>query len=257
MRHYDVILFDLYGTLVDIETDESQDSAWTSLRWALYKAGAEYLNNDRLRDAFERSVVLANASREQESFFEPDFLPAYRELFEDCWIRADDDMAKTIAWKFRRACTKHIRLFDGAVETLRYLRAQGRRVILVSNAQAVYTRPELQLLHLTEEFDDIVLSSDEGLAKPSPELFRRVIRRANVSPERVLMVGNNERCDVFGSAMYDIDSVYFNTDMSSSTGEDGTSNYAVRSFQGADFQGLIDYIESTEHYSADANNEQN
>lgn len=40
MTRYDAVFFDLYGTLIDIRTDEWSQAAWEALRVALNDAGA-------------------------------------------------------------------------------------------------------------------------------------------------------------------------------------------------------------------------
>lgn len=236
---YSTVLFDLYGTLADIHTDEDSAAAWTALRVALYRHGADYATNARLRDAFRREVARANAPRTQGEWFEPDYLPAYRALFKDCWVDATNDDARDVAWTFRRASTQKLRLFDGARELLDTLRDEGRQVVLVSNAQSCYTRPELELLGLDDAFDHVLISSDEGARKPSGELFRRALIRADAEPGHTLMVGNDETSDIFGAAHAGIDAAYLHTD--GNTGGP-TAPQAVRSFEGADYRGLLDFI---------------
>ena len=84
MTHYTTVFFDLYGTLIDIHTEEDSDAAWSALRAALYQNGADYATNSQLRNEFRRQVVRANATRARTEWFEPDFLPAYRGLLEAC-----------------------------------------------------------------------------------------------------------------------------------------------------------------------------
>lgn len=249
-NRYPVVLFDLYGTLVDIHTDEQSEDAWTALRAALYRGGAEYPTNERLREQFAREVVRANARRDRGDWFEPDLLPAYRALFRACWVDGTLDQARKVAWTFRRASTSKLRLFPGAKDLLRTLKGEGRRVVLVSNAQASYTRPELKLLGLDDIFDDVLISSDEGIRKPSVEIFRHALIREEVEPDRALMVGNDEASDIFGAAQAGIDAVYLHTD--DNTGGE-TADQAVASFEGADYQGLLDYIHKAEAEASGAN----
>ena len=100
----------------------------------------------------------------------------------------------------------------GALELLARLRSVGLRVVLVSNAQSCYTRPELAMLGLEYAFDRIVISSEIGVRKPSPAIFRRAAQAEDVAPCRVLMVGNDERSDIMGAAGAGIDGVYMRTD---------------------------------------------
>ena len=57
-RRYDTVLFDLYGTLVDIRTDEDDPEAWETLRDFLDEAGAHYDSADQLRHRRCRSGTI-------------------------------------------------------------------------------------------------------------------------------------------------------------------------------------------------------
>ncbi len=64
------------------------------------------------------------------------------------------------------------------------------------------------------------------------------------------MVGNDEASDIFGAAQAGIDAVYLHTD--DNTGGE-TADQAVASFEGADYQGLLDYIHKAEAEVSGAN----
>lgn len=58
------------------------------------------------------------------------------------------------------------------------------KLALLSNTHDLhfeYLRPQLPVL---ARFDALVLSYEEGLMKPSPELYRRALQRLNVAPSR-------------------------------------------------------------------------
>ena len=58
---------------------------------------------------------------------------------------------------------KKMSLFPGVPEMLQRLKDAGKKVFLLSNAQALFTAPEISLLGLTKYFDGILLSSDAGV----------------------------------------------------------------------------------------------
>ena len=91
------------------------------------------------------------------------------------------DMARALAWTFRQASTSMLRLYPDALELLARLRSVGLHVVLVSNAQSCYTRPELAMLGLEYVFDRIVISSEIGVRKPSPAIFRRAAQAEGVA----------------------------------------------------------------------------
>jgi putative hydrolase of the HAD superfamily len=58
------------------------------------------------------------------------------------------------------------------------------KLALLSNTHDLHFEPLRQQLPVLEKFDAVVLSYEEGLMKPSPELYRRALQRLNVKPER-------------------------------------------------------------------------
>ena len=87
----------------------------------------------------------------------------------------------------------HARPDDAMVEGVRRAHAQGVRTGLVSNSMGVgrYDRstfPEL--------FDGVVISGDEGMHKPQPEIFRLGAERIDLPPEECVFVDDlRENCE--------------------------------------------------------------
>lgn len=213
-KQYQAVIFNLYGTLVESSVDETQESAWTALRTALYDEGADYVTNERLRTQFQRAKqMISSAGKAQDDDFEPDLLSAYEKLFDDLWIETDIELSKKVAWTFRKAATKRLELVPGAMEMLRKLKAAGKRVVLLSNSQACYTRPELKQLGLDDVFDDVIIASDEGVSTASSALYERVLDRLGMTADDVLMVSNDESCDVRGAREAGIDAILLNDDV--------------------------------------------
>lgn len=90
-------------------------------------------------------------------------------------------------------------LYPDALDTLSWLKTRGYRLGVISNWE-----PRLQLLcaahGIDGYFDFMVVSELEGYFKPHPELFRRALERGEVTPERVLHVGDRLREDIEGAA---------------------------------------------------------
>lgn len=116
--------------------------------------------------------------------------------------------------RFRALSTDYIRLYPGAKELLHTLRAQGRGVYLLSNAQALFTRTELDELGLTDCFDGICLSSDYGVKKPDRRFFEVLFQTYGLSPEGAVMVGNDGICDIQGAREAGLDTVYIRSNLS-------------------------------------------
>ena len=109
---------------------------------------------------------------------------------------------------------RNIRLYPGARELLEALRAAGRRVWLLSNAQAIFTRDELAGLQIADLFDGVYLSSDYGVKKPDRRFFDVLLRERRIVPETAVMVGNDGLCDIAGARALGLATVYIRSNLS-------------------------------------------
>lgn len=79
------------------------------------------------------------------------------------------------------------------------LRGRGLRLGVVSNATDLVRRV-LENLDLTKHFDFIIVSSEVGVNKPSPRIFRIAAEKAKTSPNRMIYVGDKLSTDVMGAS---------------------------------------------------------
>ena len=216
MKQYQAYLFDLYGTLVDIHTDESKSSFWKAVA-ACYAVNGAAWDGPALRAEYLR-LCAAETARLQaaapDAKVEIDLLPVFRGLYAQKGINADAALLAETAWYFRQRSTSHLRAYAGAGELLDALRAAGRTVILLSNAQSCFTRPELDLLGLTQRFDHIYISSEIGFQKPDPRFLNAPLRDLGLDPDDCLMIGNDPFCDVGGAVAVGMDAVYVRSALS-------------------------------------------
>ncbi|WP_457638208.1 HAD family hydrolase [Oceanithermus sp.] len=86
-----------------------------------------------------------------------------------------------------------------AREVLRELRRRGKKLLVVSNWDALL--PEvLRVVDLADYFDDLVVSSLVGAAKPDRRIFEEALARAGTAPEQTLHVGDEPLADGEGPA---------------------------------------------------------
>ena len=85
-------------------------------------------------------------------------------------------------------------LYPDALPVLRSLKKLGCSVTVLSDIH-FDIRPLLKEQGADHYIDDYVLSFEHGLQKPDPRIFELALRRANLSAERVLMVGDRPTHD--------------------------------------------------------------
>ena len=213
-------IFDLYGTLMDIRTDESMPSLWKRMALLMSLQGAAYTPKElrrAYREAVHREIERCAARRPAipVEHIEPDILPVFKTLYAQKGIRIDDPRAMDAALFFRTlSMVRPVRLYADVPAVLRELRARGKGVYLLSNAQAVFTLPEMDKLGLTPCFDGIVLSSDAGVKKPDPAIFEHILSKYGLRPEHCVMIGNDRDADMGGAANLGMAGRYIHTDLS-------------------------------------------
>lgn len=211
MRYRDCI-FDLYGTLVDIHTDEDAPGLWEEMADCYGQLGAVYRPGE-LRSAYRRAVGEAEGAA-HEAYPEIRIELVFQELFQRKGVEAGLEQAVRAGRRFRALSTDYIRLYSGARELLGALRERGCGVWLLSNAQAVFTTGELEQLGLADCFDGIFLSSDYGVKKPDRRFFDALLLGQGVRPQGAVMIGNDGVCDIQGGRAAGLSTIYIRSNLS-------------------------------------------
>lgn len=99
----------------------------------------------------------------------------------------------------RRFFPVHTQLLPGAADGLQALRDAGWTVGLITNGDARQQNTKLDFSGLRGLFDLAVVSGDEGVHKPNPELFRRAAMRLGLPPARCIYVGDHPINDMQGA----------------------------------------------------------
>lgn len=215
MKQYQNYLFDLYGTLADVHTDERKDVLWFQMSIFLQAQGLS-CTPQMLKQLYASEI----AEREEKSkaergqWAEIDIAPVFASFYEQCGQTASAEQIAQLAWFFRLCSLEKLKLFDGVQPMLTKLKQAGKQVYLLSNAQMLFTLPELKALGILPYFDGIVISSQEGCKKPDRNLYEMVLRRYDLKKEETVMVGNDDQADCWGAAKAGLDSMYICTEQS-------------------------------------------
>lgn len=208
---YKNFIFDVYGTLVDIHTNEYEYATWEKLCETLGFYGVDY-TVEELREAYFGSCELQiTLGRKQYAHPEVDVVEVFRHIFENKNKKASRSLATHIAQQFRAFSTEYVKVFDGVIDTLKELKRAGKKLYILSNAQSCFTKPELSRLGLIRYFNGIIYSSDEGCAKPDAALFNRLINKYKLVRKECVYIGNDPDNDVNGARNAKIDCLWLKT----------------------------------------------
>ncbi|MCR5669692.1 MAG: HAD hydrolase-like protein [Butyrivibrio sp.] len=244
--NYQNFIFDLYGTLIDIITDETEPQLWEDLarymyeefsvkytawglREAYLKLCAEYeeklkeiLHVDhpeiRLSWVFEKLVNFKHEEPENENEQEVEMTESSDLPFDPKDIRLDPNLEELTDPKIQKLCIyfrersrDKLELYPGVREVFVAIKKAGKKVFLLSNAQRSFTVKELDDTMLTGCFEDVFISSDKYIKKPQPEFLEMLIEKNELKKEECVMIGNEINCDIGIAAACGIKSVYLNT----------------------------------------------
>ena len=208
-------IFDFYGTLVDIETDEGNPSLWDTMAQIYQSYGAHY-TGESLQVRYKELVRQAEESIAKEkhvTYPEVDLTVIFVQLYLESHptgasVHHLREWGRLIARTFRVLSRKRLELYPHTKEVLEDMKAAGCRIYLLSNAQADFTNPEIGL---REIFHDIYLSSDAGIRKPQQEFLVKVIKEHQLNPDKTVMVGNDFSTDVAVAKSIGMQSILINT----------------------------------------------
>ncbi len=225
------ILFDLYGTLIDIETDEGMEEIYRGIAHFLTYHGV-HLHRWEVRDHYYR---IMRQQRDQSGEEYPEI------IVEDIWdtllkeqgmrpASARFRLTAILAQLYRGISRKRLYPYPGAKETLDTLRGDYH-LALVSDAQPCFARPEIRAVGLEGYFDPVVISAEYGFRKPDPRLFQAALEGLGLSTREVIFVGNDMHRDIFGASRLGIKTIFFASNQGNQSHPDTKPNFVIARFE--------------------------
>jgi 2-haloacid dehalogenase len=183
-----IVVFDLGGVLID----------WDPRH--LYR---KLLADEAAMEHFLATVCTHEWNRRQDagrSFAEGARLlkaehPDKAELIDAYCARFDEMIAGPIA---------------GTVEILAELRARGSLLYGLTNWSAETYAPARERFAFLQWFRGILVSGDVGVIKPDPQIFKLLIERFDIDPQRAVYIDDVE-ANVAASRPFGIHAIHFTT----------------------------------------------
>lgn len=184
MKNYDVILFDLDGTLTD-----SSPGIINSILYALQKYGIPVENTDVLKK----------------------FLgPPLHESFKEFYGFDDEKALEAVTYYREYFSTKGIfenEVYDGIYTLLEQLKSNGKRLILATSKPQAFTDRIMEHFNLTKYFDLVAGSNMDTSRSKKAEVIEYALRKCAITDySKAVMVGDRKH-DIIGAKTVGIDSV--------------------------------------------------
>lgn len=225
---YTNYIFDIYGTLIDINSDESKPELWEKLSAFYHFKGALY-TPEELKISYEQKIEKVRTTITHTQY--PDFPlePIFNSLYTDKNVIVSREVVEDTAHFFRLLSINYIRLYDGVIEFLKKLKSQNKKLYVLSNAQSIFTHYEMKLLGILDYFDDIFFSADYKTCKPDPQFYNILLDTLKLDKKKSIMIGNDYICDIKGAHDVGLDSLYMHSNLSPEIEGDLLSTYSIMS----------------------------
>jgi putative hydrolase of the HAD superfamily len=196
-------IFDLGHTLIDYHNDWEvpEGRAIDRLYRSFIDAGAEAEKDEFSR--YVKGLLEIGRKRKLQDMVE---IPLEKVL-ESTLVRYGLDEEEELIVEgcdiFYGVLVEDRRLVPGAIEALERIKDKGYAIGLISDVAwglpAEYPLRDMEFFEMDGFFDDLVFSTDVGLRKPHPRMFKLAMYNLGADPERSFYVGNSFRADIKGA----------------------------------------------------------
>lgn len=228
------ILFDINGTLIDINTDEANEEIYRGISNILTYQGI-CMHRWEVRDEYFRIMDVQRKASEEE-YPEVDVVELFRELVNRRLSRTGNTPPEKLKWlpvflaeAYRGISLNRLQLYPGVLDVLSFLHSRYK-LAAISDAQSAWCLPEMRAVGIEGFFDPIIVSGDFGYRKPDPRLFTTALQALGVAPENVLFVGNDMYRDVYAAKQHGIRTVFFSSNQGSKEAEGVSPDYIIYQF---------------------------
>ncbi len=239
------LLFDVNGTLIDIETDEWMEEIYRAVGHFLAYQGIS-LRRGEVRDLYFQ-IMKEQLARSQERYPEFDVVAVWRELLRRSSSKYTRSLTPEkrlqmplfLAELQRGISRKRLVAFPQTQDILAQLKPRYRLAV-VSDAQSAYGLPELRAAGLADFFGPVIISGDYGYRKPDARLFQTALTKLQVRPDQAIFVGNDRFRDILGARQVGMKTILFCPQGNAGGSPETEPDYLL--YQYADLPRAIDFF---------------
>ena len=210
MSELETILFDAYGTVLDVGTyhrditdyvvKQSQALFGTSISTDEFNA---YWNVEFER-AFGDVVAYCGEFKNLRELYAISTTNVFRRYGIDLTV----SVVETFNHVYKEMLDAVVTVIPSVTETLSTLCANGHRLGMVSNGD---TEELLAHLNGVRDFFEVIVTSEElGVYKPHASIFREALRRIGAEKESAAFVGDTVTSDILGARKAGMITIWYN-----------------------------------------------
>ncbi|TKC16164.1 HAD family hydrolase [Robertmurraya kyonggiensis] len=121
----------------------------------------------------------------------------YQQMIEDFEIEdlSWEELLEDYINQFKNDCVP----FPNLIETLEVLKSKSLKLGIITNGRGKFQLDNIKALGIEKYFETILISEWEGVKKPGPEIFERLLEKLKLSANECVFVGDHPDNDVKGA----------------------------------------------------------
>ena len=137
-----------------------------------------------------------------------------KEIIDDIKNRLPENLYEN-AVKAYENWYMHLPFFDGMEQLIKDLKADGKKLYLLSNISVGFAENHArnpQIKRLFDLFDGLIFSAKEGYVKPNKDIFEHLLNKFDLKAEETIFIDDNEK-NVIGAKSAGINAYLFDGDV--------------------------------------------
>ena len=187
------VLFDLDGTLVDRAGSLERFLGRQYDRFAIQLRGME-------REIYLRAITELDC---HGHFPNLEFYTQFQQKFG-----ISSELGQALLDDFQANFPSQVIPYPGVHEMLKALSAGSLALGLVTNGSSRSQRAKIEALGIAGYFGVILVSKEQGVRKPDPEIYHRALQALVSAPSQTIFVGDNPEADIDGPAKVGLKTIW-------------------------------------------------
>ena len=189
-------------------------------------------NDDTLMDFQTGNRNAVNRLMDELDYMHPQRYEQYEAVNKECWMaleRGEMNQSQLRRERFARFFARYPISGDSDYAAERFVELLGEQsillphaeqvvrelsaylpVIIVTNGITTIQRNRINRSPLKELVTNVIISEEEGISKPQPEVFMMALNPLGIAPYDALMVGDGINSDIRGANNAGIDACWLN-----------------------------------------------
>ena len=210
MNETEAILFDAYGTVLDVGTyhrDITQHVVQQSKTLFGIATSVDELNaywNKEFELAFHDVIAYCGEFRNMRDLYGI----STKNVFHRYGIHVQDAYIQELNYIYKKMLDEAVTILPDVKKTLDTLYANGLRLGMVSNGDTEELSAHLN--GVSDLFEVIITSEELEVYKPHPRIFNETLQKMGIAREKTAFVGDSIISDICGAKKAGLKTIWYN-----------------------------------------------